>query len=83
MTLTPKQAAAVADLYNALVESLSVTPGLGKHIERLQNLKLRLGQIELHLFIEAAVPGPSTAQSDTDFLRSLRIAPELIPDNRR
>jgi hypothetical protein len=83
MNFSKQQQAAIAVLYQALVDSVSSTPTLLEHMQTLRECNLRVAQIELHLYVEPLASAPSApAQSDLDFLRSLRIAPDLSIEGR-
>ena len=79
MKFTTEQDAAIAALYNAMAVSLNAL--VLQHSATLTALDIHLFRIELTLHVEPHNE-KSPAETDADFLRSLRIAPELTPTDR-
>jgi len=77
MTYTAGQKKAIRNLFEAMVESLSVTPGFAEYIEALRAVGLVLAEANLDLVVIPVGDAQVPEQSDADWLKSMRIAPDL------
>lgn len=77
MELTQEQSKAIKELYEAMIESLSWTPGLGERVRKLRACGLQFSAFKLDMFVEPIPDQAVSTQSDADWLKSLRIAPDL------
>jgi hypothetical protein len=77
MSYTAEQRKAIKNLFEAMVESLSVTPGFAEYIEALRAVGLCLADATLDLTIVPLEDDQVSEQSDADWLKSMRIAPDL------
>jgi hypothetical protein len=79
MNFNPEQKQAIGNLYHALVQSLSATPGFTEYIAELQSVGLRLTEANIDLSVVTLEDDSVPAQSDAAFLASMHIAPDLKP----
>jgi hypothetical protein len=75
MTLTKAQQQAAHALNDAIVEQ--ITAVVSQHAGDLRKVGIMLSEFTLDLFVVPCEEPASTAQSDADWLKSLRIAPDL------
>lgn len=73
---------AIAAFYEAILEHLSAFPKLAEHVAELEKNGVRLRQMQLLLGVELADPNSAGGYSDEEFLRSLRIDPDIATSGR-
>jgi hypothetical protein len=73
---------AIAALYEAMLEHMSSMPTLGEHVAALQKVGVHLRHMQLVLGVELVDPSSPAGSSDEQFLRSLRIDPDIATPGR-
>lgn len=77
MNFNREQQQAIGNLYHALVQSLAATPGFAEYIADLRAAGLCLTEANIDLSIVALQDDHAPEQSDANWLKSMRIAPDL------
>jgi hypothetical protein len=72
-----EQQQAIHTLYQAMVQSISTAPDLARNIQALRAVGLCLAEATLDLFIAPIDDDQVPPQSDAEWLKSMRIAPDL------
>jgi hypothetical protein len=82
MSLSQQRQLAIAAFYEAILEHLSAFPKLAEHVAEMEKTGVRLRQMQLLLGVEIEDPTAAGGHSDEEFLRSLRIDPDIATPGR-
>lgn len=80
--MNEQQQQAINEFYMTVIDAIDTLPVIAEKFAALDQAGIALEKVELHLFVDLKVQAQSTS-TDAQFLKSLRIAPDLTVSARQ